>query len=388
MRKFDYLKDHSIISTIVKAYLKTLKKELILLQEYEQNIEYENALNELKLFEEKYPDLSEVSYQILEDLTSAYCINYFYEFKKYPSDASQMGKEFESDLKKIIILEEKLKELAIEKWKHLTKYEDIENGKDFMIVGHAAYLFPGLSSENQNDKNNIYRPQYISCSLFSQNELNTFQNLKIVYITDVNEDNYISSSYVDSVTSDLSDESFLTLKTINVDGKEHHIKVGYSMLKDEGVTTIMTPKIVEMLSLKREIEENKEMYSYEKSQTNEIVLDRTKTINNGILLISNGCDLLIREYIFLKEHNLEFKCINKGLYRRKNNQTEYTEKEYNDFLKELDKIDYMIIQNMISIDFLKNYYNDVVLNMNYSSEVLNIINNRFSKYIDLNTQKR
>ena len=331
MRKFDYKKDYILIDTLIKGYIKTLKKVLTLLKEYEGNIEYLEALEIICQFEEKYPDLKVIAEQVLNDLLKPVNVEYVIEHKEYPKDASLIGLCFEQDLKQIILLEEHLKNLSIEKWQNLTNFEDIVNGEDFIIVGHAAYQLPGVNDENINDKNNINRPQYLSCSLFSEKELNTFQNEKIVYVTNVNEANYISSSYTDSVTSDYSDESFLTLKTIKVGGEEHHIKVGYSTDYNECVTSIMTPKIVEMLSIKREIEENGEMYNYTNSQTNEIVLDRTTTKIKGVLLISNGIDLLFGEYIHLRNKNLDFKCLNKGLYREKNNQEAYTEEEYKNF---------------------------------------------------------
>ena len=385
MRQFDYKKDYELINTIIKGYIKSLKKELILLKSYEGDKEYQEALNIIQDFENKYPDLTKIYERVLEDLISPYCVEYCFEHQKYPEDASVTGQNFENDIKKIILLEENLKELAIKKWKaSMTNYDEIVNGEEFMVVGHASFLMPGVDTDDNRDKNNINRQQYLSCSFVSNKELNTFQNIKTFYIIEPNESNYISASYTDSVTSDYSTPSFLTLKTINVFGKLHHIKVGYSTDYNECVTTILTPKLIEMLSIKREVEENGEMYSYKKSQTNEIVFDRTNIKIKGVLLISNGCDILFGEYLRLKQNNQPFKCINKGLYREKNGQKPYTIEEYNEFIKKLNDLEKLIEENKEFIDLLSLYYNEVVLNMGYSKEILDLINDKFSKYIDIN----
>lgn len=74
--------------------------------------------------------------------------------------------------------------------------------------------------------------------------------------------------------------------------------------------------MIEELSIQRELKDSGELYRYN-SQTNEVVLDRTKTRVVGALLLSNGCDLLLGEHINLKQRGIRFKCINKGLYRQK-----------------------------------------------------------------------
>lgn len=380
MRVFDYKKDYSLIGTTINGYIKTLKKELTLLTEYEKDTEYLDALNTICSFLQKYPDLYSIQNKIVNDLCSPYCVEYCFQYGCYPENASIIGDNFEKDLKNIIYLEEKLKKISIEKYRRdLTPFSEIVNGEDFMVVGHASPLKPGL-----NEDNNVNRSQYLSCSLFSNNELNTFQNEKIVYLVNVNDNNFISASPVDSVTSQTNNPSFLTLMKINENGINHYIKVGYQHNLNECVTSILTPKLVEMLSIKREVEENGEMFSYKYSQTNEIALLRTNTNLEGVLLIGNGCDLLFGEYITLKENNQEFKCINKGLYRLKNNQKEYTEEEYIEFIKKLDGLELLIVEGNITKEMLKTYYNEVVLNMNYSEEILNIINERFSRYIEIN----
>lgn len=388
MRRFDYKKDYILINSSVKGYINELEKELELLIELEGEQKYFEALEIIKKFKEEYPNLNIIYEQVINDLTSPYCVEYCFENNCYPKDASIVGEKFELALQKIILLEDELRTLAVRKWSNcLTNYEEIENGNNFMVVGHASFQLPGIDRDDDLDKNNCNRVQYISCSLFSHNELNTFQDQKIVYLVDVHSENYISSSYTDSVTSDLSEPSFHTLKDIKKE-KIHYIKVGYTTDFKECVTSILTPKCIEKLSVEREVKENGEMFEYRHSQTNEIVLDRNNVQVIGILLISNGCDLLLGEYIHLKEKRLEFKCINKGLYRENVGLKAYTENEYEEFKKKLYQLEEYIHKGIIQVDILKGYYNDVIIPMNYNAEIMAILNEFFSKYIDIEISRK
>lgn len=138
--------------------------------------------------------------------------------------------------------------------------------------------------------------------------------------------------------------------------------------------------MIEELSIQRELKNSGELYRYN-SQTNEVVLDRTKTRAVGALLLSNGCDLLLGEYINLKRMGIRFKCINKGLYRQKNNIPPYNEEEYNKFLINLDSLDEVISRYNISDDILREYYYEVVLPMKYDNNVMKVINKKFSLYL-------
>jgi hypothetical protein len=88
----------------------------------------------------------------------------------------------------------------------------------------------------------------------------------------------------------------------------------------------------------------------------------------------------------LKSNNIKFKCINKGLYRAEHNLKPYTEKEYDDFLYKLDKLPSLINMYNLTNEDLLAYYNEVLIPMKYNEEVMAILDNYFSKYID--TKKR
>lgn len=379
MRKFDYTKDYTIVGTTIRGYILQMEKELSLLSK--TNSAYNAALAIIKDFQNKYPNLGYTSGLILDELLSSENVEYCFKYGKYPPDASKVGLEFEKDLKKILILEDELRELAIQSWEtELTKFDDIVNGENFMIVGHAADLLPG-TTEFKNYRTGIFSKQYLSCSLLSQNELNTFMGIKTVYIAEVNGENYISASSFDTVTSE-SKEGFDTVKTIEENGNLHHINVGYSHDTTKGVTTISTPLLIDYLSVERKKEEQEKSRSKQKFTVNEVVLDRTTTKIKGAILFSNGCDLLVENYIYLKENNIKFKCINKSLYK-KGNEPLYDEEEYLDFLKKLSKLEEKINLGHITPSTLLTYYQEVIIPMKYSEEIQNMIKETFSKYIEI-----
>ena len=188
--------------------------------------------------------------------------------------------------------------------------------------------------------------------MISNRELNTFNGTKTLFVMDVDDDNYIASSYVDAVTADASRSDFNTLKEIDVNGSKHYIKVGYTDNIKEAVTSIGSPRMIEELSVKRELKDSGELYRYN-SLTNEVVLDRTKTKMRGAILLSDGCDLLLEEYLQLMSLEVKFKCINKGLYRQKSNISPYTDEEYNNFLISLDNLDDVMFLMKIYLIFIK-----------------------------------
>lgn len=381
MRKFDYREQYNEMNLII-GYIKQLEKEVKILGEIENNPIYKPSLEIINTFKEKYPNIHDVENRILDDLLSAENEN-----NEYKIDASAIGMEFSKDLQRIIVLEEHLRTEALKSWKKdLTNFEDIKNGEEFMVVGHSTYLSPGTPDTTR------YRPngkQHLSCSLYSNNELNKFQNESaLVYLVDVNDDNYISSSSFDSVTYTTKYPSFRTLKKIELDKEEEYISVGYSGDPEKAVTSISTPKLIEKLSVEREEKIIDEPYNYKNTLTNEVVLERSKTNIKGALLLGNGCDFMLTEYQYLKENDIDFKCINKGLYRRKIGLNDYTEDEYKSFLIKLNNLythnfdDYEITEEL-----LEGYYKDVVLPMNYSPEIISKIDQKLSNYIDIEKVK-
>ena len=380
MRKFSYITDYVLINSSVRGYITELEKELAMLIDMEVNNDiYIDTYKKLKEFKSKYSDLYDIYNRILNDLISSDNVEYCFKYGKYKDDASLVGLEFEKDLKEIFELEEKCRDYSVKLWERdITNYDNITNGEDFMTVIHASYLEPGVKGDS-NYRGNGYSKQYLSCSLISGRELNTFGDVKTLFVMDVNSDSYIASSFVDSVTSETTEADFNTLKEIDVNGNKHYIKVGYTNDMESSVTSISSPKMIEELSVKRELKDSGELYRYN-SLTNEVVLDRTKTKMRGAILLSDGCDLLLGEYLQLKSLGVKFKCINKGLYRQKSNISPYTDEEYNNFLISLDNLDDVIRRYNVSYEDLFDFYQEVVIPMKYDERVMNDINKKLSFY--------
>ena len=199
MRKFSYITDYVLINSSVRGYITELEKELAMLIDMEVNNGiYIDTYKKLKEFKSKYSDLHGIYNRILNDLTSGDNVEYCFKYGKYKDDASLVGLEFEKDLKEIFELEEKCRDYSIKLWERdITNYDNITNGEDFMTVIHASYLEPGVKGE-LNYHDNEYSKQYLSCSLISDRELNTFGDAKTLFVMDVNSDSYIASSFVDS----------------------------------------------------------------------------------------------------------------------------------------------------------------------------------------------
>lgn len=380
MRKFNYITDYSLINSSVKGYIIELEKELSMLIDMEEdNNIYIEAYKKLKEFKNKYSNMYDVYNVILNDLLSSENVEYCFKYGKYKEDASLVGLEFERDLRELFELEEKCRDYSIKLWERdLTSYDNIINGEKFMTLVHASYFEPGVKGD-ANYHDNKYSKQYLSCSLMSDRELNTFSDAKTLFVMEINSDNYIASSFVDSVTSESTTPNFNTLKEIDVNGSKHYIKAGYTNNRKEAVISISSPKMIEELSVERELKDSGELYRYN-SQTNEVVLDRTKTKVNGAILLSDGCDLLLEEYLQLKSLGVKFKCINKGLYRLKSNIPPYTEEEYNNFLISLDSLDDVIERYNVSYEDLFGFYQEVVIPMKYDERVMNDINKKLSFY--------
>ena len=388
MRYFNYTKDYSGMNINIKSYIEEMKKELQYLLDIEKLPIYNKAIEVIKHFETKYPNLYTIQRRINNDLISAENINYFYTHNKYKEDASPVGLEFQKDLQIIFNLEEQLKQISIESFKSsITNFENIENGEDFLVVGHSSYQLPGLPGDNKYKYNEYYGKRYISCSLITNNELNTFQQNPIVYLVDINNENYLCGSYYDVSARETSSPSIFTIGETEINGKKVYINAGNNFDSKRFALSIATPRVIEVLSLKRELEQNKEPYNYNELLTNETILNREKTHNKGCLLVAEETRLLFSEFKTLKRNNIKFKCINIGLYKEKQGINRFTPEEIIKLKKELQE-QIVTLQNELNqenyIQFLTNYYEEIVIPMKYSDELLSIINTEFSKYININ----
>ena len=370
MRSFDYRVDYKDMSIEVNNYIDEMLKELKVLSQIEKLDIYDKSIQLVEKFKEKYPDILMIQDVISKDMLSSENIEYVFEHKNYKQDASKTGMDFQNDLYKIFELEDELSNVASKLFKEeLSSFEEIENGKEFLVVGHASYNLPGVSN-NKNYRNNYKK--YLSCSVYSNNELNTFMDEKIVYLFDVNKENFISSSPDDVATREEPRPSMHTLKK---NDSNSYTDVG---IKNDPRGTfalsILSPRAVEKLSVEREFSLTNKKYS-KGITTNEVVLYRPKCKSKRALLIADETDLLINEYFKLKENKIKFKCINRGIYKEMDSQKRYSQEQLDKLIKQLSELP------TYNPQFLSDYYNEVVLPMNYSDEILSIINDSFKQYI-------
>ena len=378
MRTFNYLKDYNLLTSSVQGYLTQLSLELDYLIKTSNNKEiYYPLYKKLQEFSTKYPNLRNISIKIREDLLKeengeTISIDGPLTVQNLADAIGKSVSEVIMELMKMGTMATINQEVTFEVASLLAQ----KNGFN-MIVGHASFNIPGISS----DKNyNSHMAQYLSCSLFSNLELNSFQNSNLIFVVDVNSTNYIASSSCDSVTGDFNNPDFLTLKVIEVDGSKHYIKVGYTNDSKKCVTALETPDMIEKLSIARELKENGKLYDYDNSLCNEVVLDRTKTSYSGAVLLSNGCDILFNEYLLLKENNIPFKCINKALYRLKKEMLPYSNTDYEEYLSSLKRLEARILAGLIPLDKLNAYYNEVIIPMQYDDIVANDFKKVIAKY--------
>ena len=388
MRHFNYIKEFCGMAIVINSYIKEMKKELQYLIDVENKPMYYHFLETILAFEKKYPNIYEIESGILSDLMSVENVEYYYKNNSYKEDASRIGYFFQKDLYKIFEMEEQLKQIAIEAFiDKMTDFDDIVNGEDFMVVGHASYQLPGLPGDKKYRYNKCFGKHYISCTLLSNLELNIFQDNSIFYLVDVNKENYLSGTYYDVATRECSQPSIYTVGKIEFNGEKSYVDAGYTYDNDKFALSIATPKVIEKMSVERELSENVELYKYTNSLTNEIVLDRDKTSLKGCLLVANETKILFSEFYSLLQNNMKFKCINIGIYKEKRGINRYDVNDLKIFKSELiQTINYW--KNILDYDsfvlFLENYYRQVVIPMNYSDEILMIINEEFLKYINTN----
>ena len=381
MRYFNYSKSEDLngIPTTIKEYIKQLDFDLDYLTEKSPNKAiYLPFYDKLLDFRIKYSNLKKVQNQITNDLLSASNVEYCFRNGKYADDASKLGVEFSKDLSEIFEYEESLREYTAKVWENsLTNFDDIVNGERFMIVGHSSSFLPGLKGDYNYSK---HRTKYLSCSLFSNLELNTYRDSCLIFVVDVNNDNYLASSPKDCFTGDSSEPSIHTVKEIEKDGNKCYIDTGSGDEFWRVVTTIETPQMIEELNVKRDLEVNKKLYDYNNILCNEIVLYRDTTKCKGAVILSNGCDVLIDKYLYLKEQDIPFKCINKGLYRVQKGLKEYSDDDYEKFTKDLETLDQKISNGYVTTKQLNDYYEEVVIPMKYDDRVKTGFQELVTKY--------
>lgn len=372
MRDFNYLRDRVETGDLIR-----------LVREYHNIlIEYcDNQLlseKQIKLFSNKVASFlhdydvtfpNDLSSRINNELLDPAVVNNLQPpHYQYPHDASLLGCEVEIRARELFSLEDSIAEMVAKVWNDSIKgFSSFENGQDFSFVATVT------SNPEQFPGGRYYRKNghpYTCATLFTNNMLDSFQDGKLLLITDVNTDNFLGASEVDIATRE---ESYPSIKTLGkVDNQ--YIGAGYSG-SGSVCTKLLTPDLLE----KRRLQLNKSFGN----SINEVILDKEKTNYTGIILFSDGCDCLIGEYLTALEAretmNLDFKCLNKMLY-----QPSIVMPEQLQMLN--DNLDYYIsfCEYNYGLDTTKNilsgYIEDVVKPMKYSDEVENVYLSKVGRY--------
>ena len=377
MRNFNYLRDMNEteeLLRIVREYQKTIESyDLKMFSSIEQQkiIEFKEKVNNfLKEYDLPWPN--DLGNKINEELLSPEVVNNLAANDyKYPHDASKTGCKVEIQANELFRLEEEIAQYITRIWKKtLTTFDTFQNGFPFSFVATAVDLpefFPGGAYYKKNGHG------YTSATLFTNNIMDSFMNKKLLLFCEINERNLLGMSEVDIATREGNTPG---LKTIGVIEREeyNYINAGYS-LSGNVCTKLLTPRILEERRMQLNLKQGPSI--------NEVILDKEKTNYSGMMLLSDGWDFLMDEYLVAIQANetmgLNLKCLNKSLYKRSENNYERLLNLYNKINSSLE-----IYERNYGIDMtkqlLERYIKDVVEPMKYCEEVNEIYREKLKEY--------
>ena len=376
MRCFDYLRD----STMTGDLFRIVREFRSIMQEYDydrflddEKRDIEKFYSEVTSFLDEFdiPFPNDLSSKINAELLSPEVVNKLEPpYYHYPHDASPLGCRVEVLANRLFQFEDIVSNYVARVWdEDVGSFSSFENGKKFSFVATATdnpEQFPGGPYYRKNGH------AYTSATLFTNQMMDSFMDRKLLLTTEVSSSNLLGMSEVDIATREGMNPG---LKTIGKTDNGYYIDAGYSF-SGNVCTKLLTPDLLE----KRRLALNAEQFP----SINEVILDKEKTKYTGIILLSDGCDCLIDEYLSAVQARssmgLEFKCLNKELYR----EPEIIMPE------RLEKLSNSID---LSIDFCQNYYGveqtkeilegyvqEVVLPMHYSGEVVELYQSKVENY--------
>ena len=366
-----------------------------MMEDYEltpEKIEYlKKCKEEIAAIYSKYEGKGySLSSKINEEIHSPEVINYLYEHNKYPENPSKTFMEVTADFEVCFDIEQQIHDdIVVPIWEeYLTSGEkDLELGEDFAYVIHSGMGFiilPNMPGYRDNIYNNT---SYISSSLLTSKHMSMYNN-QVGLIMKVNKDNLLAASAIDCVAR--------TENSLSVNNVRHHeggyISVGYSHGIGNGdiVTKILTPKAIERESIKQAVERDGEILNYSGGKIiNEIDIFKPAVEVDGVFLKSNGCDILLNEYLAAKQmeqaYGKKLRIINQSVYRKKEGLTPCTKEDIDVFKQMIayyqDEKNYDFIKRdpeFIS-ELLDMYWAEVVEPNGYEEQVKSQIRDTFDK---------
>ena len=376
MRCFDYLRDRTMTGDL----LRIVREFRSIMQEYDydrflddEKRDIEKFYSEVTSFLDEFdlPFSNDLSSKINTELLSPEVVNKLEPpYYHYPHDASPLGCKVEVLVNELFQFEDVVSNYVARVWGDgLGSFSSFENGKDFSFVATATdnpEQFPGGPYYRKNGH------AYTSATLFTDQMMDSFMDRKLLLVTEVSSSNLLGMSEVDIATRE---EMYPGLKTIGKTDNGYYIDAGYSF-SGNVCTKLLTPDLLEKRRLTLNAEQG--------SSVNEVILDKEKTNYTGMVLLSDGCDCLIGEYLSAvqarRSMGLEFKCLNKELYR----EADIIMPERLEELGNSIDLSIEFCQNNYGVEqtkeILEGYVQEVVLPMHYSGEVVELYQSKLESY--------
>ena len=376
MRCFDYLRDRTMTGDL----LRIVREFRSIMQEYDydrflddEKRDIEKFYSEVTSFLDEFdlPFSNDLSSKINTELLSPEVVNKLEPpYYHYPHDASPLGCKVEVLVNELFQFEDVVSNYVARVWGDgLGSFSSFENGKDFSFVATATdnpEQFPGGPYYRKNGH------AYTSATLFTNQMMDSFMDRKLLLTTEVSSSNLLGMSEVDIATREGMNPG---LKTIGKTDNGYYIDAGYSF-SGNVCTKLLTPDLLEKRRLALNAEQGPSI--------NEVILDKEKTKYTGIILLSDGCDCLIDEYLNAVQARssmgLEFKCLNKELYR----EPEIIMPERLEELGNSIDLSIEFCQNCYGVEqtkeILEGYVQEVVLPMHYSGEVVELYQSKVESY--------
>lgn len=368
MRYFNYLDNKYELSEGYFICKQIIDDVLNIEQSYlteEENIIISNLKKELVLLNRELGDsYHTINNEILSDLLNPDVVEYCFKYNRYPEGCSKTGEKINKVFRRIFEIEDVVGRIVAGMWSRMiTPFDKIVNGEDFTVIGHSGYGYINLPNSRYYKDSEYDNTSNISCSVFTDKLMNCF-NSKIVMLFDINPDSLIAVSSFDSATQ--KTPSKRSIKNLKEVGDNSFISAGYTMISScyEAVTKTKSPNILINTMLRNEHE-----LLTGHGIINEAILDKRYSKPKGLLLFSSGYDMLITEYIELlkmqKDYGLDFKVINRSLYRKKYGLQSFDKINTHYFYSTFNKqIDYIMVSNFSYSELetiLDGYIKDVLI---------------------------
>lgn len=301
---------------------------------------------------------------ILRDLLNPNVVEYCFKYNRYPEGCSKTGEKINKVFRRIFEIEDIVGRIVASVWSRMiTPFDKITNGENFTVIGHSGYGYINLPNSKYYKDSEYDNTSNISCSVFTDKLMNCF-NSKIVMLFDINPNSLIAVSSFDSATQKTTSKR--SIKNLKEVGTNSFISAGYTMISSnyEAVTKTKSPNKLINTMIGNEYE-----LLTGHGIINEAIIDKSYANPQGLLLFSSGHDMLIPEYIELlkmkNDYGLDFKVINRSLYRKKYGLPPFDKINTHYFYSTFNKqIDYIMASNLSYSELeyiLYGYIKDVLI---------------------------